>query len=342
MRRLLLAVGLFLISPLVAEFLLGDLPITALAGLFVMAPLYGGGALLIREVCRHAGWGWPSMTTLALAYGAIEEGLVTQSLFNPDYAGKHLLVPGHIALLGIGASWTVFVLTLHMVWSIGVPIAAVELLASPERRTAPWLGRLGVIVTAALFLFGAAVTTIMTFRQSRFIASAWQLGVVVGVVVALIAIAAFLGRRHRLSRDREGTVPPAWLLGVASMAVTSLVTMVWYLGRDAVPGWLFVALVVTAHVVTMILISRWTKLPGWTPLHQSMLVAGALITYSWEGFVTSHMLMPALPAVQLVSHIVFASAALLLILAIVLRNVSVLDDRNRSVQRGPLDPARPR
>ena len=49
MRRLLPALGLFLLSPLVAEFLLGNLAITSLSALVVLAPLYGGGALLVRE-----------------------------------------------------------------------------------------------------------------------------------------------------------------------------------------------------------------------------------------------------------------------------------------------------
>ena len=49
MRRIAPAVGLFFLAPLVAEFLLGNLPIKLLSALIVLAPLYGGGALLIRE-----------------------------------------------------------------------------------------------------------------------------------------------------------------------------------------------------------------------------------------------------------------------------------------------------
>jgi hypothetical protein len=56
-RKILPALGLFVLSPLVAEFLLGNLPITSLFALFALAPLYGGGAVLIRELVRHRGWG---------------------------------------------------------------------------------------------------------------------------------------------------------------------------------------------------------------------------------------------------------------------------------------------
>ena len=69
MRRLLPALGLFFLAPLIAEFLLGNLPITMLGSLVVLAPLYGGGALLIREVARRTGRGWASIVVLALAYG---------------------------------------------------------------------------------------------------------------------------------------------------------------------------------------------------------------------------------------------------------------------------------
>jgi hypothetical protein len=77
---------LFLMSPLIAEFLLGNLPITLLPALLLLAPMYGGAAVLIREVVRGRGRGWPSILGTALAYGLVEEGLVTESLFNPEYA----------------------------------------------------------------------------------------------------------------------------------------------------------------------------------------------------------------------------------------------------------------
>jgi hypothetical protein len=153
-RRFAPAVSLFLLSPLVAEFLLGNLPITLVGALVALAPMYGGGALLIRETARRAGLGWPSILLLALGYGLVEEGLVTQSLVNPNYAGQHLLRPGFVPVLGIGAPWTVFVLTLHVVWSIATPIALVESMS--RRPTAPWLGRLGLTVVGVLFAVGLA------------------------------------------------------------------------------------------------------------------------------------------------------------------------------------------
>ena len=95
-RRLPAVRTLFVLSPLIAEYLLGSLPVAQIALLPVMALMYGSGAVLIREVVRRAGLGWPSMTLLACSYGFVEEGFVTQSLFNPKYLGLRLLDFGYI------------------------------------------------------------------------------------------------------------------------------------------------------------------------------------------------------------------------------------------------------
>src|SRR5215216_6308961 len=129
---------LLVIPPLVAEFLLGDVTLASLPALVLFIPLYGGGALLIREVVRRRGGGWPAIVVFAAAFGVVEEGLATQSLFNPDYAHQHLLSSGFLPALGIAIPWTVYVLSLHVIWSICTPIALVESMF-PSRRTEPWL-----------------------------------------------------------------------------------------------------------------------------------------------------------------------------------------------------------
>jgi hypothetical protein len=134
-QRMMPSAALFLVAPLVAEFLLGNMSITHLGLLPILAPLYGGGAILIREFVRRTQRGWPSIFVLALAYGVLEEAFLMQSLFNPKFLGQnlHLLDDAYLPALGIGAWYTIFVLTLHTVWSISVPIAFVEPLVSYEK-----------------------------------------------------------------------------------------------------------------------------------------------------------------------------------------------------------------
>jgi hypothetical protein len=126
-------ITLLFVTPLVAEYLLGDLPLKLLPALIVLAPAYGGGAVLIRESARRMGRGWPTMLILGVAYTLIAEGLVTQSLFNHDYLKMHMQLLDHayIPAVGIGGWWTLFMFNLHTFWSMGVSIALLEALFQP-------------------------------------------------------------------------------------------------------------------------------------------------------------------------------------------------------------------
>ncbi|MBM7788257.1 hypothetical protein [Tenggerimyces flavus] len=234
LRRIAPAVGLFFLSPLVAEFLLGNLSVTMLVGLVVLSLLYGGGALLVREVAHRAGLRWPSIVLLALAYGVLEEGITTQTLFNPHYYGHDLLSYGHVDVLGMGIPWTVFVLTLHTVWSISVPILVVELLVGPERRTQPWLGKVGLTVTAVLFAAGVVITTAMQLASDPFRASVPQFaGVVVAIV--LLVVAAFALRRMP-SAPVEKPAPHPLLVVVGTLAAGAAVMELAV--EESIPAWL--------------------------------------------------------------------------------------------------------
>ncbi|MBO1911759.1 hypothetical protein J4G37_44105, partial [Microvirga sp. 3-52] len=68
-----------------AEYLIGILSITEIGYILFLAPMYGGGALLIREVTRRTSRGIITMLVLGIAYGLIEEGLIDQMLFNRFY-----------------------------------------------------------------------------------------------------------------------------------------------------------------------------------------------------------------------------------------------------------------
>src|SRR5256885_289548 len=57
--------SLFVLTPLVAEYLLGSLPMSMIAILPLMAALYGSAALLIREIARRIGGGWGSADMVA-------------------------------------------------------------------------------------------------------------------------------------------------------------------------------------------------------------------------------------------------------------------------------------
>ncbi len=272
------ALGLFLTAPLVAEFLLGNLPIKLLPALIVLAPMYGGGALLIREVVRRTGRGWPSILLLGMAYAIFEEAFTTQSLFNPDYLKLHLglLAPAFIPALGIGAWWTLWMFNVHAVWSIATPIALVEACV-PDRARTPWLGRVGLAVTAIVFLFGAISNTAIGYRQDHYLASLRQF-VGAAVVVVLLIAAAFSLRTRPGNRLAE-EAPSIWTVGAVALLFGSAALFVpqqW--------GWWAVAELAGLDLVMILVVLAWSRRNGWALKHQLALGGGAALAYGWHAF----------------------------------------------------------
>ena len=220
------AIGLIVVAPLVAEFLLGNLPIKFLPALVLLAPMYGGGravdprggAALGARMAEHR-------HPCAGLRGIIEEAYTTQSLFNPNYLklNLHLLQPAYIPALGIGAWWTVFVLTLHTAWSISTSIALVET-AVPDRAETPWPGEYRSWVTATLFALGAAVGTLMQLHRDPFVATRGQLLISGAICIGLIVVAFLLPRRSA-TRDAGVALNP-WIIGILGLVAGGAVLVV--------------------------------------------------------------------------------------------------------------------
>src|ERR1035438_7385206 len=69
MKRNVPVLTLALLSPFVAEILFGATPLSRLASLPPLILLYGGGAVLIRELARRISSGWDRVAWLAAACG---------------------------------------------------------------------------------------------------------------------------------------------------------------------------------------------------------------------------------------------------------------------------------
>jgi len=362
LRRVAPAIALYFLSPLVAEFLLGDFSLAQLTFVLALAPAYGGAAVVIRELTRRAGRGWPTIILLALAYGVVEEGLETQSLFNPDYLNAHLLDHGFVPALGIAIPWTLFVLALHTVWSVSTPIALVE--EWTTRRTTPWLRLPGLIVFAVLAVAGAVFTFAISYADGHFMASPAQLTTAAVVAVALIVIAFRLPRTAApapaasapaapasaapalaapapaagavpahtvVAATSAGSAPAAAAPGASAPVVSSAVAasgraprpgvvLVAILGAgfvlfvgDALPAVFGAILLAVALAGAGLVILRWSRMPGWDGRHRLATAAGALLTYAWHSFLMQPVVKSS-PTLVVVSHAVFALAAVLLLL----------------------------
>ena len=166
MKRAAPVLALLLLAPWVGEFLLGNISVRQLPALLILALLYGCGALLIREVTRRTSRGWPTILLLGAAYGVIEAGIVDQSMFNPSFEGWDFQALTPLPGLGISAWYAWAFVIGHSVWSIAIPIALVELLF-PDRGRTPWLGRVGLALTAVGYLAGCVVVWRYVYGSER-------------------------------------------------------------------------------------------------------------------------------------------------------------------------------
>ncbi len=292
--------ALLLLAPFVAELLLGDFALPMAGMIVVMLPMYGGGALLIREVAVRRGLGLIGILLLGLAYGLVEEGLVTQSLFDPSYADADLLSQAPLHFLGMGAAWTVLVLSLHAFWSIATPIAVVTSAARPQLRS-PWLGRVGLAVTGVGLVGGCVLMGAFSRTSSAYRDSVAQ--VAVTVVAAAIVTAIALLRRAPL--PRAGSVPPPWALGVVTAVLGSAVVL-WAPRLD---GWWSVLVVVAAVAAFLLPAATCERRQGLGRAHVLAAAAGAMAAYAAHAFANPALVGDASPGLDRIGDIVYALVA---------------------------------
>jgi len=160
MSRIPPALFLFFLAPAIGELLSGSAPPVEFFNpfsLLILSALYGSGAVLARELTLRWDKRWPTILTLGLAYGIIEEGLMIKSFFDPNWMDLGILgTYGRLA--GVNWVWSVFLTLYHATVSIAIPILLTELIYA-DRRDKPWIGRRGLIglsiLLAAVVLFGA-------------------------------------------------------------------------------------------------------------------------------------------------------------------------------------------
>ncbi|MGH3376461.1 MAG: hypothetical protein ACRDP6_17155 [Actinoallomurus sp.] len=306
-RRVAPALGLFALAPLIGECLLGNLTVPEIVFFLLplLAPMYGGGALLIREVARRTGRGPATMLVLGVAYGLVEEGLADQMLFNRDYAGHDLMGDTYIPGLGIGGWLTIGVVTMHAVWSTNVAIALAEALV-PGRAETPWLGRTGLVVTGAVFLAGTAVVAYGNYTEEHFMASPVQLLVTLALVVALVLVAF----RIRPRTPVAGTVPGPWAIGALALAAAAL-----FLQTARLPGWWSAACAAALIVAASAGVIRWSRHGEWGRSHRLALAGGALLAYAGGSFATSPESAPKQGADYVVNAVLAVAAIGLLLVA---------------------------
>jgi hypothetical protein len=283
LRRLAPTLVLVLLAPLVAEYLLGDFRITDLGPFPVLALTYGCGAVLIRDLVRRSGRGWPAFVALAMAYAILAEGVVDQSLFNPEFMHLHLLAYGFWPRLGTSPFWVISVITLHVAWSLAVPVGMTESLF-PEQSMQPWLGRVGLAVSALLYLLGVIAIAAYFHRTATHQASARQIMVCVALILGLVVTAFCLPRPQLVIGNPHVNVAPVWL-GAIGFFAGSLFVSLYGIGAFLLHWPAIVTTMVEGALDALIVLLLCKARPRiWTPLQVWAASTGGLLVYAWHGY----------------------------------------------------------
>lgn len=310
-RRRRLAVVAFLLfgTPIFAELLASYLSDTGdvFAGLGLiafLAPLYGGAALLIREVSIRADLGWRGRVLLATAFGVAMPTLVDVSLFDPVNADvdnwDEIVGTTAIGDLGVSAYAVLTWVAGHVVMSVCAPLAVAEGLAAGERERS-WMGRRSL---ATLAVVGVGIALLIHFDGATARASATETLVSAAVVLALLA-AAF-GPWARPLPPRVGSTGSRPLLLVGGLGFGLM------LAFDLAPiDWLGVVVEACVLLLAWILVRRLARSSRWGWRQIAVLGYGAVLARGSVGFLVP---VPAdvTPAAK------YAQNALLLAVVIVL------------------------
>jgi hypothetical protein len=189
------ALVLLLLSPAIGELLSGSSPPSEYFtpfGLTILTALYGGGALLVREIKIRWKKDVGSLLLLGASYGVIEEGVMVASWFNPKWPDLGMMgVFGR--WLGVNWVWAVDLTIYHAIVSITVPVLLVEL-AYPERRGETWLRGRWLHSVAAVFVLDVLFGLFLFNRVTGYTPELVQIS------FALIIAALLFYSAHRLER----------------------------------------------------------------------------------------------------------------------------------------------
>jgi hypothetical protein len=257
-RHLLPVLTLFLLAPVIGELVSGSSPPANWlqpGNYLFMVPLYGAGALLVRELAVRWKTGWAGVILLGAAYGILEEGIDVMSFFNTAWPDL-----GASALYGRWADvswiWTVHLTCYHAAFSIAVPILLTHLIF-PKSRGESWLGCFGTAVTAAVLAADVLIGNLL-FRQVYDYVPPVLPYCGSMLVIALLVFAAGRVRAPRpLTGAEQKPLPPPWLYGAAGFASTTVFFLAaWVPPNTGVPPLLAVLLILLPAAAVLVILER--------------------------------------------------------------------------------------
>jgi len=267
---------LLFLSPIVGELLSGSAPPAEFfnpLGFVMLTVLYGGGAILARELTHRWGKGWPTLLILGAAYGIAEEGLMCKSFFDPNWVDLGVL-GSYGRWLGVNWVWSLELTIYHTVFSICIPILLVNIMF-PSWHTRAWISRRKLVGLFILWVLNAVVIFLAITAYRPPIAQ--YIGTL-ALTIGLVILAWRLPYKMFESKASQKSVShPIWFLITGFLA-----SVLFFLGVWLLPGTGIHPVLTMFFIIAVAALAGWLvlKMSGgglaWSNKHQLALASGVL------------------------------------------------------------------
>jgi hypothetical protein len=280
--NLIPALVLYILSPLIAELLFGSTPASRSVQLIFESFLYGTGALLIREFARRHNLGWTSIILLGIAFGIIEESLLLQSAFNPNFLGNDL---SYGRTMGVNWVWAEYIIGYHAIWSITIPILIAELIFS-DKKNQPWLNKTGIAITSGFYLMSCLAFYSTFVKMSGFTTTLFHYSVAGSLALCLIVLSIYLPAKIVFKTASKTPSPTiVGLIAFGGSAIWLFLFSFVFKQGYRLPAWIVELTGILFVVALFYFFSGWIK-KSWNHYHWFAIAFGCLMASMLFGLTT--------------------------------------------------------
>jgi hypothetical protein len=283
-----------LLAPVLTEVLPGATRFSSIFVLPIEIAVWGGGAVLIRELIRRNGLGWRNLLLLALVLSIAEECLIQQTSLAPLVI--KLKGVEYARWMGVNYVYLLWALAYESVLVVMLPVLLTELIF-PGRREEGWLSKTGGAIVILFFALGCflawfswtQIARVKVFHLPPYTPPLAAVLVAVGAM-AVLAFLALGSRRNAFTPARAKLPPSPWLVALCGIAWSALLYAMVLLAfgiAPQVPPAVPVGAWAIAVAVALGVLPHWTAHPDWRPAHRYALifgVVGSAMAVSFFGF----------------------------------------------------------
>lgn len=290
-------IALVVLSPVLAELLMGT---TRLTNLWLLVPemgVYGVAALMIREAARRQRRGWGMILLLGVAFAVAEECVILQTSFTPQF-----FPPAFSANFGwaFGVQWIYLVAMVwyESVYAIVLPIYLIELLF-PARRDELWLDRRGLVGAAIIFVVSSigvwwlwSHVGLQRYGESTYQIPLINVGTALAVIALLVSSALLIHPHERPVQRPVRRAWPPWLVGPMAFGhglVWFMLIALAFFPATMLPGvspLLPIGIALIWVGLALVIVRFLSAARGWQDRHRLALIFGASLASMVGGVLT--------------------------------------------------------